>query len=255
MLKKGELMGTIVVIGGGELVDLETLEIDREVVKLTAKVNPKALFIPTASMDAPGYCDTFDKVYGDILGCETSHLLLISTSYTHDEISNLISSADLIYVGGGNTRKMLEVWKNTGVDLLLREAYSAGTVLAGLSAGSICWYEYGHSDSEAFDDQGDWKYIKLEALGILPGIHCPHYNEDIRVEDFSRMVKGGGIPGIAVDNNCAIIYKDNEFKVLSTSSEAKAYRVVDSEQGVIITEIEEQPSYRPLSELYDGGDL
>lgn len=247
-------MGTIVVIGGGELIDLETLEMDREVVKLTQKVNPKALFIPTASSDATGYCDTFNKVYGEILGCETSHLLLVSQTYTHEEIAELIISADLIYVGGGNTRKMLEIWKNTGVDALLKEAYNSGTILAGLSAGSICWFEYGHSDSEAFDDQGNWQYIKLEAMGILPGIHCPHYNEDIRVEDFSRMVKDGGLLGIAVDNNCAIIYKDNEYKVMSTREEAKAYRVVDSEPGVVVAQIEEHPSYRPLYEVYGGGD-
>lgn len=147
-------MGTIVVIGGGELIELETLEIDRKVVQLTQKAKPKALFIPTASSDAPGYCDTFSKVYGDILGCETSNLLLVSQTYTHDEITDLITAADLIYVGGGNTRKMLEIWKNTGVDTLLKEAYSSGTVLTGLSAGSICWFEYGHSDSEAFDNGG-----------------------------------------------------------------------------------------------------
>ncbi|MNO70014.1 (alpha)-aspartyl dipeptidase [compost metagenome] len=173
----------------------------------------------------------------------------MSQTYTHEEISEIIESADLIYVGGGNTRKMLEIWKNTGVDDLLKEAYTSGTILAGLSAGSICWFEYGHSDSEAFDDEGNWKYIKLEAMGILPGIHCPHYDEDIRVEDFSRMVRGGGMPGIAVDNNCAIIYKDNEYKVMSTRDEAKAYLVVDSEQGVVVTEIEEHPSYRSLNEL------
>ncbi|WP_340008561.1 peptidase E [Paenibacillus sp. FSL K6-0276] len=243
-------MGTIVVIGGGEISELETLGIDREVVKLTHKPNPKALFIPTASSDAPGYCDTFNKVYGDILGCETSHLLLVSQNYTHEEITDLITSADLIYVGGGNTRKMLEIWRNTGVDTLLKEAYTSGTVLAGLSAGSICWFEYGHSDSEAFDDQGEWQYIKIEAMGILSGIHCPHYNEDTRVEDFSRMVNGGSVTGIAVDNNCAIVYKENEYKVMSTRDEAKAYRVMDSEQGVMITEIEQHPSYKPLHELY-----
>lgn len=243
-------MGTIVVIGGGELKDLETLGIDREVVKLTHKANPKALFIPTASNDAPGYCDSFNKVYGDLLGCETSDLLLETQSYAHEELVDKIRSADLIYVGGGNTRKMLEIWKSTGVDTLLKEAYSAGTILAGLSAGSICWFEYGHSDSEAFEEYGEWRYIKLEAMGILQGIHCPHYNEDNRVEDFTGMVKGGGLSGIAVDNHCAIIYKDNEYKVISTRAEAKAYRVIDSEQGVIVTEIGEQPDYRPLNELY-----
>lgn len=159
-------MGTIVVIGGGELIELETLEIDRKVVQLTQKAKPKALFIPTASSDATGYCDTFSKVYGDILGCETSHLLLVSQTYTHDEITDLITAADLIYVGGGNTRKMLEIWKNTGVDTLLKEAYSSGTVLAGLSAGSICWFEYGHSDSEAFDDQGNGSISSLKPWGF-----------------------------------------------------------------------------------------
>lgn len=245
-------MGTIVVIGGGELKDLETLEIDREVVTLTHKAKPKALFIPTASQDAPGYCDSFKRVYGELLGCETNELLLATQSYTHEELVDKIRSADLIYAGGGNTRNMLDIWKSTGVDILLKDAYSSGTIMSGLSAGSICWFEYGHSDSEAFEEHGEWQYIKLEAMGILKGIHCPHYNEDIRVEDFTGMVKGGGLPGIAVDNNCAIIYKGDEYKVISTRDEAKAYRVTDSEQGVIITEIAQQPNYRPLNELYSA---
>ncbi|MEK4511945.1 Type 1 glutamine amidotransferase-like domain-containing protein [Paenibacillus sp. FSL K6-2524] len=243
-------MGTIVVIGGGELSELETLEIDREVVNLTNKLKPKALFIPTASNDALGYCDSFASVYGDRLGCETRSLLLATNSYTHEEIVDAIMSADLIYVGGGNTAKMLEIWRETGVDTLLKEAYASGTVLSGLSAGSICWFEYGHSDSEAFEGNKGWKYIKLEAMGLLRGIHCPHYDEDNRSEDFMRMVQGSGLPGIAVENNCAMIFKDNEYKVISTKDTARAFTIIDSDQGVIVSELTQHSKFKPLSDLY-----
>jgi dipeptidase E len=104
-------MGIIVAIGGGELRNFETLEIDEYIVKSTGKENPKALFIPTASGDALAYVDTFNKVYGEKLGCKTDSLLLSSENLEDKEIENKILSSDLIYVGGGNTEKMIKLWK------------------------------------------------------------------------------------------------------------------------------------------------
>ncbi|WP_238655456.1 peptidase E [Paenibacillus piscarius] len=242
-------MGIIVAIGGGEISELETLAIDQTIVDLTNKRNPKALFIPTASMDAQGYCDSFQFVYGDRLGCEVKYLLLTTNTYAPEEIEEMILSADLIYVGGGNTRMMLDIWREHGVDTVLKQAYASGVVLSGMSAGSICWYEYGHSDTETFDTSGERIYIKLKAMGILPGIHCPHYNEDNREADFLEMVKGMDTTGIAIENHCAIIYKDDRYKVISSREQAKAYKIQEINEQMIVTEIEKYGEYNEIANL------
>ena len=156
-------MGIIAVIGGGEL-RLEELLLDREIVKLTGKEKPVALFIPTASYDAQGYCDTFNLIYGEKLGCVTKHLLLTMEEYTVIQLEHLILTADLIYVGGGNTRFLLETWHEFGVDKMLKKTYHQGVVLSGISAGSICWYEHGCSEEASASEPNEYNYVRLEGL-------------------------------------------------------------------------------------------
>lgn len=134
-------MGTIVVIGGGSIKDLETFHLDKRVVGHTGKKCPKALFIPTASSDSKEYAEAFHEVYGGKLGCETEALYLLSDPPSKKELRKKILDADLIYVGGGNTLKMMKRWRHLGVDQLLKVAYRKGTVLAGISAGGICWFD------------------------------------------------------------------------------------------------------------------
>ena len=112
----------------------ETLPIDREVIKLTGKARPKALFIPTASYDSVEYWEGFQRVYGGELGCETAVLYLLNLAPSRAELEESILSSDLIYVGGGNTLKMMRRWRKLGVDRLLEQAYNRGTVAAGGSA-------------------------------------------------------------------------------------------------------------------------
>ena len=133
-------MKSLVVIGGGEISKKETLPIDKHIVALTGKRSPKALFIPTASGDADGYCATFHKIYGNILGCKTDVLLLLHSTPSYQALKKNILSSDLIYVGGGNTLAMIRRWRHLGVDKLLKKAYEQGIVMAGLSAGGICWF-------------------------------------------------------------------------------------------------------------------
>ena len=137
----------IVVIGGGQLRRLETLPIDRRIVELAGRKRPGALFIPTASGDPEEYIHSFHDVYGRRLRCRTDVLTLTRNRPAPREIAAVIRRADLVYVGGGNTYRMMRIWRRLGVDRLLREAAGRGTVLSGLSAGAICWFRIGHSDS------------------------------------------------------------------------------------------------------------
>ena len=156
--------------------EAETLPIDREVIELTGKARPKALFIPTASYDSVEYWEGFQRIYGGDLGCETAVLYLLNLDPSREELEESILSSELIYVGGGNTLKMMRRWRKLGVDRLLEQAYNRGTVLAGVSAGAICWFSYGHSDSMAFYHPGDWSYIRVKGMGWIDSLACPHFD-------------------------------------------------------------------------------
>ena len=140
-------MGRIVAIGGGEIRDGETLNIDKFIVSLSGKEKPSLLFIPTASHDVEGYIETVKKVYGE-LGCDVKILCLTKENIEEDDIRDIILKSDIIYVGGGNTEYMMKIWEKYSVDKYLKEAYKKNIVLSGLSAGSLCWFKAGFDDSE-----------------------------------------------------------------------------------------------------------
>lgn len=233
-------MGTIIAIGGGEIRLGETFAIDREIVSLAHKEKPLALFLPTASGEPRGYIDTFRKVYGEELDCEAEALLLLSGNSTQEEIRRKILSADIIYVGGGDTKRMIEVWREKGVDEYLREAYHKGTILSGLSAGSICWFSQGHSDSEK-EETGT--YCTVNGLGFIDAIHCPHYNERGEFDDFmSSQAK----PAIAIENNCAIVFKDGTYRIVKSNETAHAYLLRNTPAGLEKVPLD-NPEERPFT--------
>ena len=239
----------IVAIGGGELSTLETAEIDKHIIELTGKTRPKALFIPTASGDATGYVDTFEACYGKEYGCQTRTLNLTQNPPSFDKISALVLDSDLIYVGGGNTYRMMKIWRRLGLDTVLAEAASRGTVLSGLSAGAICWFKYGNSDSRSFSNKIEWDYIRVSGLGFINAVYCPHYHSEKREDAFSQMIaKRGGI-GIACDNNAAIEIVGNDYRVLTSAPNAKAYKLFKRNGRVVIRELRQDSEYTALADL------
>jgi dipeptidase E len=241
----------IVAVGGGK----RTLLIDREIVRLANKKSPTLLLIPTASSDSEQYWSRAQQYYGKFLKCKTDVLFLIKEQPSSEQIEKKISSADIIYVPGGNTLLMMRVWRRLGVDRFLKRAYERGTVLAGMSAGAICWFDSGHSDSMSFYQPRKWEYINVRGLGILKGILCPHFNSMTlgipRRSHFQDMIlKTGGI-GIAIENNCAIEFKDGQFyKVISSRSHANAYRVHKSLGKVVVERLPQTNRPVPVESLY-----
>ncbi|HWZ31259.1 MAG TPA: peptidase E [Bryobacteraceae bacterium] len=243
---------TIVAIGGGEMRTRGTEAIDREIIRLSGKKNPKLLFIPTASSDSERYWEHVQEYFGDFLKCKTDVLLLIKEQPSKEEIRKKIVSADIIYVGGGNTLLMMRVWRRLGVDKLLKTAYESGTVLSGISAGSICWFESGHSDSMSFYNPRRWKYINVRGLGFIKGIHCPHYNSMTRGvprrKHFREMIRKTGGIGIAIENNCAIVFVDGRFyRVITSKSYTRAYRVRKNGREVVSERIRHEGMLAHLS--------
>ena len=220
----------IIAIGGGEVAQKETYEIDRFIVEAAKKERPNFLFIPTASKDAPAYVKMIRKLYGD-LGCNTDTLYLSNVEVNREEVNQKIENADIIYVGGGNTQYMMKVWEEYGVDKALMRAYQSGKVLSGLSAGSICWFIAGHSDSEFIENIEKPKPIWVKGLGILPYLHCPHYDEPDRV-GFDAFYAGQLADAIAIENQVAIVWDDGEMKVIKSNPMKYAYRLSWSEAGL-----------------------
>jgi dipeptidase E len=163
----------IVAIGGGEIRTRGTAFIDRETIRLSKKKNPKVLFIPTASSDSERYRKRVQEYFGKFLKCRTDILLLIKEQPSKEQIRKKILPADVIYVGGGNTLQMMRVWRRLGVDKLIKAAYEKGTVLSGISAGSICWFDSGHSDSMSFYKPRKWKYTNVRGIGLIKEYTAP----------------------------------------------------------------------------------
>jgi len=220
-------MRTIVAIGGGELGELETLSIDRAIVKLAHKKNPKALFIPTASNDSVGYWEVFQKVYGKKLGCKTDVLYLLREKLSKKEIEKKILSADIVYVGGGNTFRMMKAWRKCGVDILLQKAYKKGIILSGLSAGSICWFRFGLSDSRSFSNPNDVSFMRVRGLNLIPVSLSPHHIREKKLRDpglMDLMKKTSGI-GLAIEDCAAILIQDDRYEILKSKKDVGIAKV------------------------------
>jgi dipeptidase E len=244
----------IVAIGGGVMKTRGTAAIDREIMRLAHKKNPKLLFIPTASSDSEIYWKHVQEYFGRFLKCKTDVLFLIKERPSKERIRDKILSADIIYVGGGNTLMMMRLWRRLGVDKLLRQAYENGIVLSGISAGSICWFDSGHSDSMSFYNPRKWKYINVKGLGLINGIHCPHYNGMTRGiprrKHFREMIRKTGGIGIAIENNCAIEFVDGRFyRVIRSKGKSRAYRVYKSGGDVVAEQIRPQKQLAPIESL------
>lgn len=204
--------------GGGFSMEPENLALD-EYVLAQARVSPPAVaFIPTASGDADSYIASFYTAFSG-LPCRPSHLPLFSRT---PDLREYLLAQDVIYVGGGNTKSLLGVWREWGVPDVLREAWAAGVVLAGVSAGAVCWFEQGLSDAYA----GELR--QLQCLGFLAGSCCPHYDGEVErrltYQDFLRT--GAILPGLAIDDGAAVHFvEDGIHRVVTSRPGATAYRV------------------------------
>lgn len=224
-------MKQIIALGGGGFsMEPDHLVLDQYILEQSVRSEPRVCFLPTASGDSENYIARFYQAFHK-LECEPDHLSLFKPP--RSDLRSFLMKKDIIYVGGGNTRNMLVLWKEWGLDLILREAWESGIILAGLSAGAICWFEEGVTDS-AGDLRESW------ALGFLPGSFCPHYNgEAERRPAYHRLISEKKLrEGYAADDGAASHYKDGQlFQAVSSWKTAKGYRVFDTEEGVRETEL------------------
>ena len=243
----------IVALGGGEIgrpgYPIETTEIDREIIHLSGKENPALLFIPTASGDSKSYYEVVKQHFGYRLGVNTDVLYLLREKPDIKEIRQKVNKADIIYVSGGNTSRMMRAWRKAGVDILLNQAYEKGKVLSGISAGAICWFRWGNSDSRKFTTP-DAGLVRVSGMGLINALFCPHYDfeEDRKPRLKSMMKKVPGI-AIAVDNCCAIEIIADKYRIISSKPSANAYKVYWSRGDFHEEVIEKKEAFEPLAFL------
>ena len=200
-------MKRILAIGGGELKNRETLSIDEyiaaEAKKAAGENRPCGLFIPTASHDCMPYYNTFHKVYTGLFNVKTDVALTVGREIDPEKMRAKFERADFLYVGGGDTVFMLDHWKKSGLLQFVRDAYDRGVLVAGLSAGAICWFEEMYSDSVA-----EGEYAVYPGLGWIKGKISPHYNE--RMLDFDETVLYNRFRAWGIENDAAIEFADGE---------------------------------------------
>jgi peptidase E len=221
----------IIPFGGGQLY----LEAERPVLipyllKQARKERPAVGYIGTASGDGDRSTLAFYSSFSRH-DCVVSHLPLFGRT---PDVRDFVLSRDIIFVGGGNTKSMLAVWREWGLDEALRQAWHEGVVLSGLSAGAICWFEQGVTDSWAGDLRA------LDCLGLLPGSCCPHYDgEPDRRPSFHRLVGSGECkPGIGIDDAAAAHFVETELvRTLSARPESGVYRVEQGRGGLRETRV------------------
>ncbi len=224
-------MFEIIAIGGASFSsEPRNLAIDRYILDQTKKDRPNVLFIPTATGDADPYIAKFYAAYAN-LDAKPQHLSFFQRT---PDLRRLISAQHAIYVGGGNTKSMLAVWRGWGLPDLLKEASASGTVLAGVSAGAICWFDQGVTDSWAEELR------PIDTLGFLPGSCCPHYDGEVdRRPSYHRLLSQKSIlPGVAIDDWTGVHFVDTEIHRVIATKPAAAYRLTINGGAVIETPLD-----------------
>ena len=224
-------MKQIIAIGGGGFGrEIKDLKIEKYIVDQSANTNPSICFIPTATGDDTTYIENFYKTF-DSLGCKTSHLDFFKRTI---KLKEHIDDQDIIFVGGGNTKSMLAVWRDWGLDNILKNAYENGTIMSGVSAGAICWFEKGITDS--------WKDHQsiLPCLSFVKGVCCPHYDEEPeRIPYVKEILQEKKINKcIAIEGFCALhLINDEPRYSINFGKENKCYEVTHKNSKIIHNQI------------------
>ena len=217
----------IVAIGGGGFGrSIGQLKIEKYITSLVKKDRPKICFLATASGDNDSYKLNFYRAFSK-LNCITSHIDFFSRT---ENLEKKVLSQDIIYVGGGNTKSMLGVWKEWNLNSILKFAYEKGIVMSGVSAGAICWFEQGITDS--FSNKLDI----INCLGLVKGTACPHYDEEKEREPFVKeIIKINRINScICIEGNCALhIKNDFYYESINFGNKKKCFKIFKENDSLI----------------------
>jgi peptidase E len=194
----------------------------RYMAALTGKPRPKLLYLPTASADSQSGIISWFRSCAPLDVYPLAQESFIASTRQAQSWEEVLLTVDGIVASGGNTLNQQAIWKAQGIDVILKQAWDRGIVLGGASAGSLCWFEEGTTDSRPKE------LTTVKCLGFLKGSHCPHYDrEPARRPLYKKLIASGEMkPGYACDNDAGIYFEDNEVKrVVCTRAGAKVYYV------------------------------
>ena len=229
----------LVLIGGGDIgrnnTKYETAKIDNYVVKLSGKAKPNLLFIGLASSFSDSYYKYIKDIYSN-LGCETGKISN-KTLKNIDVVKRKIDEADIIYIGAGDTLKLLNLLKEYKMDDMIRSACNRGCVVVGISAGAIALCKSGVSDYEIMNNISN-NYVLINGLGILDIMFVPHYNtDDKKTSDVKNILNGTKKVAYCLENCTALSVIEDEISTIKCNDNAKAYKVYYENKDYIIDEI------------------
>jgi peptidase E len=199
-----------------------TAEFLTYLIALTGKAEPRICYLPTAVGDSPIHISNWFEVCSQHPVKPFVQRMFISSYTQKQSFEEVLLSMDAIVVSGGNTLNMMAILEAHGIDEVLRKAWDKGIVLSGGSAGSLCWFEHGTTDSRPKE------VSQVECLGFLKGSHCPHYDsETTRRPLYHSLIRSGQFkPGYACDDRAAILFEDQEVKsVVAVNEQSNAYYV------------------------------
>lgn len=221
--------------GGGFTMEPDNPALDEFVLTLSDRQVPRLLFLPTASGDAMAQVGRFHATFDD-RPCETRVLSIFRLGETGGvPLRDLILAQDIVYVGGGSMRSMLAIWREYELDVILREAWQSGVVLAGLSAGAMCWFVGGVTMSTGLP-------APVAGLGLLPGALSVHADTDAaRLPVFEAAIQDGRLPaGWLADDGAGLLFRERRLeRVVSSRARARVVHVRrDDDGGLVRTELE-----------------
>ena len=225
-------MKQIIAIGGGGFGrNPQQHLIEQYILDQATSDRPNILFIPTATGELDSYIVNFYKVFSK-LQCNPNHLSFFKRT---PDLQKLISEQDVIFVGGGNTKSMLAVWREWQLDEHLRDAYNKGVVMSGVSAGAICWFHQGITDS------WESELKVMPCLEFVDGVCCPHYDEEPERRPATKKLLTNNVHQeiIGIEGGCALHIQDgNTFKAVRFSENKNSYRVIAKDNKIVELPIE-----------------
>ena len=205
----------------------------RYMAELTGKARPKLLYLPTASADNEGGTISWYKNCAPLNVHASVQNSFIESLLQNESWDEVLLSVDGIVCSGGNTLNQQAIWKAQGIDVVLRKAWDQGVVLGGASAGSLCWFEEGTTDSRPKE------LTIVKCLGFLKGSHSPHYDAEPGRRPLYHTLIGSGQmqPGYACDNDAGLYFEDDQIKrIVSARADAKCYHVT-TENGKVVEHV------------------
>ena len=204
--------------GGGFGRSISSCLIEKYILSLSKNDCPRICFLPTATGDNDTYIVRFYSVFSR-LNCIPSHIEFFKRTI---DLNDHIMNQDVVYVGGGNTKSMLAIWSDWGMDIILKKAYEKGIIMSGVSAGSICWFTRGITDS------WDKQLRILPCLDFIDGTCCPHYDEEpSRIPFVNKIVSDKEVTNcIAIEGGTALhLINGRPFKNVSFKNNKNSYNV------------------------------